>query len=402
MSTGPMRVALYAGVYMRADAISTSVRYKLETLRRLADDGVPVLPTLFAHGSDCNDPAMLEVASVHEIARTEEFHAASAHIFEFGISYDLFDAMFIVPPGPVIVGVYHNVTPPELAHNFELRETLERSLTQRHNLFNAHRVLCDSEFNRDDLVRLGIPEERLSVLHLPPAIVPPPHQVSDEDTVELLYVGRFVQAKGVLDLVRAFAAVVRRGAPPVRLTLVGNPMFSSAQCMDDLAALVTAGGVGSVVHIVPSATQDALAALYARSDALVIPSYHEGYCMPVIEALLSQCHIIAYDAGNLPYIVDGLGTLVPTGDVGALSDAIAEFAERSHQARRQRSPMMVPTPDGPIPEGEWRSRVAAHLERHSAQAFEAGMVDLLRWAALRTGHDTVARALAERTLAEVG
>jgi glycosyltransferase involved in cell wall biosynthesis len=264
---------------------------------------------------------------------------------------------------------------------------------QKHNLFLAERVACDSEFNRDDLLRFGIAEERLSVLHMPPAIAPPPHRERDSDVVELLFVGRFVPAKGVLDLVRAVVMAVAAGTTDMRVTLVGNPALSSAACLRDINELIHAARLESVVRIVPAPDQAALEDLYAGSDALVIPSYHEGYCMPVLEALLAQCHVIAYDAGNLPYIVNGLGTLVAAGDVQALSQAIAEFVARSHRSRREGSTMMVPTVHGPIAEDEWRRRVAAHLELHSRHAFEAGMAELLRWAAGRTGHDAVLRAV---------
>ena len=404
MSTGPLRLALYSGICMRGDAISTSLRYKLETQRALAAAGVPLEANVFTHGSDFGDPAVIEVPGVHDVARQPEFHAAHAHLFEFGIHYDLFDTVHILPEDRPVVATYHNITPPELAHSWESRQVLGRSLVQKHNLFRADRVLCDSEFNRDDLLGFGIPAERLSVLHLPPAIVPPPHRERAGDTVELLFVGRFVPAKGVLDLVRAVTVASRGGTTGMRLTLAGNPVLSSPECMRDLEELVRLGELDGVVRVVPFPDQEQLASLYAGSDALVIPSYHEGYCMPVVEALSAQCHVIAYDAGNLPYIIDGLGTLVRTGNVEALARAIADFVARSQAARRDGTAMMVPTRSGPLTEEEWRHRVAAHLDRHSTRAFRDGMVETLRWIAERTGHRDVVAALdrvAEQAIAGV-
>ena len=64
-------------------------------------------------------------------------------------------------------------------------------------------------------------------------------------------------------------------------------------------------------------------AALGRGDIFVLPTHHEGFCVPILEALVSGCRVIAYDNSNVTSISGGLGTLVLTGDVRALSDAIA-------------------------------------------------------------------------------
>ena len=63
--------------------------------------------------------------------------------------------------------------------------------------------------------------------------------------------------------------------------------------------------------------------LLGEADIFVLPTHHEGFCVPIVEALVSGCRVIAYDNSNVTSISGGLGTLVLTGDVRALSDAIA-------------------------------------------------------------------------------
>ena len=60
-----------------------------------------------------------------------------------------------------------------------------------------------------------------------------------------------------------------------------------------------------------------------KAHGLVIPSYHEGFCKPIVEAMYYGCIPISYEAYNLKFVADGLSKLVPTGDVAALAEAIA-------------------------------------------------------------------------------
>ena len=380
-----LHVALYSGVYVRADAISTSLRYKVDALRRLVDAGAPLRVTVFTHGSDYGDPWVQCVGSMHELLSRPEFHGADVHLFEYGIHYDLFNSVFVLPPGRPTLAVYHNVTPPELVDDALVRQTLERSLVQKHNLACVDRVACVSEFNRDDLLATGLDPARLSVLHLPPAVevhpgVPAPPR---GDHVELLYVGRFVPAKGLPDLVEAVVRLHRRGTAGFRLTLAGNPTFSSGSHLEEVTGRIASEGLGELVRVVLSPDDAELAALYLRADALVMPSYHEGYCMPVVEAQSAGCFVIAYDSTNLPNVVDGVGALVPTGDVDRLTDAIGDYVARVQSSRRSGAPLHLPTAAGDVDEQTWRGLLHRHLERYSPAAYIDGLCELLRWAAGR-------------------
>ena len=248
---------------------------------------------------------------------------------------------------------------------------------QKHNLARADVIACVSEYNRDDLLAFGIPAERLRVLHLPPAIHPPTAPLHQGDVVRLLFVGRFVAAKGVIDLLRAVRRLRADGVGGFRLTLVGNPLLSSPACIAEMRQMLDGDGLDEVVDIVESPDVEELSRIYAESDALVIPSYHEGYCMPVLEAMTAGCHIVAYDAGNLPYITAGLGRLVATGDVDALAGAIAEFVATEVRGRSGRGPRVVATDGGLLAEEEWRRAVSAHVARYSMAEYRRGFLDML-------------------------
>ena len=81
---------------------------------------------------------------------------------------------------------------------------------------------------------------------------------------------------------------------------------------------------------------DALARLYAESDALLLPSTHEGYGMVLAEAVAAGLPIIASRVGAVPEVVRaGLeAELVPPGDAGGMARAIIRLADPQERQRR--------------------------------------------------------------------
>jgi len=379
---GPLKVALYSGIYVRHDAVSNSLHAKLEALRRLLALGAPIELTVFTHASDLAAPEIRVVPSVSRLVGTEEFWSADVHIFEFGMYYDLFDSMFVIPDDRPKLVIEHNTTPPELVDLPEVRAGCQLALVQRHNLRLAGRVACVSEFNLAMARSVGVPEDRLSVLHLPPAhearLAPRTFGGADGGArpVRLLFVGRLVRAKGVGDLLAMAERLWASRPGQFTLDLVGSPTFSDPEVFEAVErSLADHGGAGDL-RLHASLSEADMAAMFKASDLLVIPSYHEGYCVPVIEALAAGCHVVGYDAGNLPNVVAGLGQLVPTGDVAALGDAVGRFIDRARAAGRRGTPISVPTAGGDVDETAWLAAVRAHLADYTAAHFERTFLEL--------------------------
>ncbi len=379
VSPGPgggrsLKVVLYSGIVVEHDAVSHSLGYKLDILRRLRDQGAPIELTVFTLASDQAAPEIRPLPSVATLTAMEEFWDADVHMFEFGMYYDLFDALFLIAPDRPILVIEHNTTPPALVDIPEVKIGCERSMIQRYNLIRARHVACVSEFNLQIARSVGVPEERLSVLHLPPAHVST-HPARTEDgrrrgaPVRLLFVGRFVRSKGVLDLLEMAEGLWGQGQD-VALTLVGNPRFSDPAVMEAIEHALARHGASGALELVTSPDNAEMVALFERSDCLVIPSYHEGYCVPVIEAYTAGCQVVAYDAGNLPNIVGGLGQVVTTGDVHALTNAASAVVGALGRSRSEGTPLIVPTSSGGLAEAQWRAAVSAHTAAYSAPAYE--------------------------------
>jgi glycosyltransferase involved in cell wall biosynthesis len=80
-----------------------------------------------------------------------------------------------------------------------------------------------------------------------------------------------------------------------------------------------------------------LPGLYAGAEVFVLPSLHEGFGLPCLEAMACGTPVVAAAAGALPETVGDAGVLVPAGDAGALAEAVAALAgddaERSRLSR---------------------------------------------------------------------
>ena len=196
-------------------------------------------------------------------------------------------------------------------------------------------VLCNSRYEHNFAARFGIDRQKLRLLPLPVTVLPRRVPVkAHHGPINLLQVGRLVPSKGIFDLVRAIDLLPLDLRGRVQVKIVGSREAGDQAYLADIDAFIAEQGLNQIVTFTGTIADDTgLSDLYGKADALISPSYHEGYCLPVIEAYAHGCHVIVYDNSNLPHIAAGFGRVVPTGDVEALSAAIAAFVDALKSGR---------------------------------------------------------------------
>jgi glycosyltransferase involved in cell wall biosynthesis len=210
-----------------------------------------------------------------------------------------------------VVVYYHNVTP---AHYFEainpaVALVLARSRGELASLRDfAPSALADSEYNRRELLEMGFQD----VTVIPPILgfsqldIPPDDSVMrryDDGRVNILFVGRIAPNKRPDDLIRMFAYYERWIDPHARLILVGSSNGTEVYAYW-LKQLTKQLGVRNVVWAGP-VSQAELAAYYKTASVFVCMSEHEGFGVPLLEAMYCDVPVIAYKAAAIP---DTLGT----------------------------------------------------------------------------------------------
>jgi glycosyltransferase involved in cell wall biosynthesis len=235
---------------------------------------------------------------------------------------------------------YHNITPPQLLWRYA--PGLARQCAQgRERLAalvpRAAAFAADSTFNARELQALGADE--ISVVGILRPERPAPQGVGGRHGGELrvLFVGRGVPNKAQDELILA-AAALRQAGVPARLRLVGA--WGGARSFEQRCRyLVDRVGAEPYVDVLGSIDDDALANEYAQAVVFASASHHEGYCVPVMEAMEARLPVAARAAGAVPETLGGAGVLLddpaPSEMAeGILAAASAVGATTMEEARR--------------------------------------------------------------------
>lgn len=331
-----MKISIVNSICLKHDAISDSV---IGTQRSIKD-ALGYDSTIYCFDCDYKDIDHRIVNNPIDLLFDDAFISSDLIIYHFGVYYNLFDSILLGLNAKKAV-YYHNVTPakhlPKSQHSL-----IARSFQQKANLDAADAIWAASRYNRDDLVEYGILEEKITVepLFLKFGETPKEKPTRSGGPVELLFVGRFVESKGLTDLIDAVANARDKTSIPFRLTLAGNLNFSDAGYIAAMRRRIAEANLESMVVFEGRVSDSRLAELYARADLFVLPSYHEGFCVPVIEALQSRCVPLTYDAGNLSDLIQGWGISVPTGDKDAFSAALLHLIPQFNGGRPKRIDFM--------------------------------------------------------------
>ena len=247
-------------------------------------------------------------------------------------------------PEPLVLN-YHNLTPADHFDPWEAHVGAELDAGRRQLARLARRAghgVADSRYNAEELAALGM--ERLwvaPVLFDPPPL--PPQRVT-RDPPTLLFVGRLAPNKAQQDLI-SMMALLRERRPGARLILVGTASSARYEtALRTLADTVCPDGV----EFVGSVDQASLIEWYGRADAFVCLSEHEGFCVPVIEAMAAGVPVIAFDAAAVPETVGGAGIVLddkrPAVVVGAIERVLddAELREQMMIAGQERARLFGP------------------------------------------------------------
>jgi glycosyltransferase involved in cell wall biosynthesis len=317
-----VRAALYNGVFLAADASGHALATKLRVLRRRG-----VEARVYTAHCDPRYAPVAQVASLAEARADPWRRSADVHLFDFGGAYPLFELIHeLAPPARAIV-TFHGLTPREYWPTAAL-EDYDRSLGQLAAAGKADRVLCASAYARDFLVTRGIDAARIRVVPLPVELPRVARKAHRDGPMRLLFVGRMVRSKGLPDLLEALAMLRAPDIGDWQLSIVFNPATAASGVLEQAQALATRLALAPKLRFLHGVQVRAdMARLYAESAALVVPTYHDTFCLPALEALASGCPVIAYASGAVPEVTGGLAQLVPTGDIRGLAGAIRALAQ---------------------------------------------------------------------------
>ena len=235
-------------------------------------------------------------------------------------------------------------------------------------LRRARLVLAVSGHTAEECRRyLGIPPARVRVIHecVAGVFATPRDEAAvaatraaigaGADDIVVLHVGSDDPRKNLAAVCGAVARLRSLTTRPVRLVKVGAPFGARTR------SLLRGHGLGeAVVRHLGRIGDPALLRVYQAATVLLYPSFHEGFCRPVVEAMAAGLPVVASTAGAIPEVTGPVAALVPPDDVPALALRIADLAEAPGrrasmaEAGRERSRRFLAHAHGPAVAGVYQ------------------------------------------------
>ena len=181
------------------------------------------------------------------------------------------------------------------------------------------------------VTNLGLEEEKVLVLPNPVKLPSKIQYLKDLNTedpnnINFLFLGRIGQRKGSFDLIKAFAHIPPQQRDQASLTMAGDGNVEQARNLVKDLELVDQI---TILNWVNSEERDAL---LAKSDVFVLPSYHEGLPMAIIEAMSFGLSVITTPVGGIPELIShgNNGLLVDPGNIQELSFAMQSLIKNEN------------------------------------------------------------------------
>jgi glycosyltransferase involved in cell wall biosynthesis len=241
------------------------------------------------------------------------------------------------------VMVYHNITPPEfLPENSEIGA---HAILGRQQLGHWNKLFIgaigDSVFNSQELkqhqyanvatIPMLVDLEKLTEKNT--LTTQNTDLVDWTETYNILFVGRICENKNQKELVDVVHHLKHMTTSPIRLILVGE--VTSGEYQQAIEARIRDCGLSKHVHLTGKIEDKLLAQYYQNADVFLCLSDHEGFGMPLIEAMHYKLPIIARDSSNIADTLGVGGLLLKAGTDSRQCAAAVHTLMREPALKRQ-------------------------------------------------------------------
>jgi glycosyltransferase involved in cell wall biosynthesis len=306
--------------YAARDAVGTHTRHAQAVLRDMG-----LRAEVYAEGR-----TGVGFRAAHDVRSYKGDGARTLLLYQLSTGSKVAD-LVLGRPEPKAVN-YHNITPAELFAPWEPHVGGELAKGRRQlEAFARGSVagIAVSRFNEGDLRAAGFARTDVAPVMVDldalekaadPRVLAELEKAKRRGGTDLLFVGRVAPNKAHHDLIKAFAAYRRTYDPEARLHLVGGA--SSHAYLTAMKKFAKGLGLQRWVHFVGLVPDGTLAAHYRTADAFVCLSDHEGFCVPLLEAMHNRVPIVAYAAAAVPETVADAGVVLPSKEPTLVAAAV--------------------------------------------------------------------------------
>ncbi|HKO99194.1 MAG TPA: glycosyltransferase family 4 protein [Pyrinomonadaceae bacterium] len=324
------RIALLTPSITTGDAVSNDVLGMYDVLRELGHE-----TRIFAEGWSFDKPRVWPAPRIPDYLKG----TSDLLIYHYSRGWDFGIKLLSERKWRTAIK-YHNVTPPEFFTDFST--DFARMCTEgRNQLPFIAGVGCDvymsaSAYNESELLQSGAPKSRSFV-------VPPFHHTARLKTIEndrevldkysdgkinILMVGRLAPNKNHGALIEAFAAYHHDYNKNSRLLIVGKEELRLRTYNGWLRKIAAHLKVDKSVVFTGEVSDEELKSYYTTAHVFAITSEHEGFCVPLVEAMSMKIPIVAYASSAIPGTVKGAGLVWSEKNPYLLAESINSIVMR--------------------------------------------------------------------------
>ena len=219
----------------------------------------------------------------------------------------------------------------------------EMDRKSRHQLkkgiLHAHKLIAASNFIKDDLVRLGVSADKITVIHngIDHKLFFPMADIFEDEIVDIkpfaikrpyFVYGSTLSSpeKKHIELIKAFELFKKNTGAPHRLVLAGN----DGPYAEEIHKVAFDSPYASDIFLTGFFPHENFARLYGGAEACLFPSVNEGVGLPILEAMACGLAVVSFDCpwGPQSIIKNGEdGFLVENGNIEKMADALVRLIE---------------------------------------------------------------------------
>ncbi len=184
----------------------------------------------------------------------------------------------------------------------------------------ADKLIAVSQATKNDLIKFyHVPEDKIRVIHhgFDEELFRPMRSKEDCEKIEklktklnitkpyILFIGAIQPRKNIIGLIKAFNLIKKREGLPHQLVIVGGKGWLWQQTITEKEKSFFKNEIIFTEQI----SRENLPVILWGADSFVLPSFYEGFGLPVLEALACGTPVLASDISSLPEVVGEAGIL---------------------------------------------------------------------------------------------
>ncbi len=243
------------------------------------------------------------------------------------MGFDAFDKIISLPDKKILV--YHNITPEKFFDD----EGIKHYIRKGHQQVKEYKdymlsAIADSNYNRKELLTYGY--HKVDVMPVQISLKRFDNMESDafllesyKNTKNILFVGRVVANKCQTDIVKIFYIYNKFFNSDSKLFLVGDLSFTPY--VKEVKELIKNFELDNKVILTGKVSERELKTYYELADIFLCLSEHEGFGVPLLEAMKQNVPVIAYESSAISETMGGAGILVQQKDYNLIAGLIDEL-----------------------------------------------------------------------------